>query len=490
MPRLPAALLAAALSACAPEPPRLPNIVVILCDNLGYGDTEPFGSRLHRTPNLQRMASEGRLLTHFYSSSGVCTPSRASLMTGCYAQRIGLHANPRDGLVLRPVSPYGIHPDEHTIAETMRSHGYATGIIGKWHLGDQPRFLPTRHGFDSFFGIPYSDDMTQDRGRRQTAYEGGRWPPLPLMEDERVVEAPVDRNLLTQRYTNRALDFIEAHVARPFFLYLAQAMPGSEMEPFASPQFRGSSRNGPWGDAVEELDWSAGQILDKLVEQGLDRNTLVLWTSDNGAPLARDATSPTRGSNLPLHGRGYTTAEGGFRVPGIAWWPGTIPAGTESPELMSMIDLLPTFAALAGAELDPDRSIDGLDVRNALLGLGDAKSPRKTLYYYQQDELQAVRSGPWKLFLPLAGPGLRHPHFGSEPSDRPLLFHLRDDPGSQENIAAQHPDRVEELLRIAERAKAELGDRGVTGDGQRPPGKVENAQPQVAPPVGRRRPQA
>lgn len=472
-----ASLLAIALGACSTGEDRSPNFVVILCDNLGYGDTQPFGSELHHTPNLNGMAAEGRRLTHFYASAGVCTPSRASLVTGCYAQRVGLHTNPRDGLVLRPVSPYGLRADETTIAEVLRARGYATAIIGKWHLGDQPAFLPTRHGFDLFFGIPYSDDMTQDRGRGRAEFDGDLWPPLPLMEGEAVIEAPVDRTLLTKRYTERALNYIEENAGRPFFLFLAQAMPGSESVPFASAEFSGKSRNGAWGDAVEELDWSTGQILDKLVETGLDRKTFVLWTSDNGAPLAADITRPTRGSNLPLHGRGYTTGEGGFRVPAIAWWPGTIPPGTQSDELMSVIDLLPTLAAIAGAATPHDRAIDGMDVGDALLGIGAERSLRTELYYYQQDELQAVRTGTWKLFLPLANSGRRHPHFGSQPSDQPLLFNLADDVGSKNNLASARPDKVEELLQVAERARATLGDRGVRGTGQRPPGQVEAPKP-------------
>ena len=238
------------------------------------------------------MAREGLKLTHFYATAGVCTPSRASLLTGAYAQRVGMHANPRDGQVLRPISPYGLHPDEITIAESLKPLGYATAVIGKWHLGDQPEFLPTRQGFDSFFGIPYSDDMTQAVGRRiGERMDGVRWPPLPLMENETVIEAPVDRNLLTRRFTQHALEFIEENRDRPFFLYLPHAMPGSTRSPFASKRFRGKSRNGPWGDSVEELDWSTGRILDKLVELELDRHTLVIWTSDNGAPLSRNGDS-------------------------------------------------------------------------------------------------------------------------------------------------------------------------------------------------------
>ena len=457
---------------------RPPNIILLVADNLGYGDTEPFGSQHHRTPSLNRMAREGRKLTHFYSTAGVCTPSRASLMTGCYAQRIGLHTNPRDGLVLRPISPYGLHADEITIAELLRPEGYATAIIGKWHLGDQPEFLPTRHGFDSYLGIPYSDDMTRQLSRRnRERFGGGAWPPLPLLRNEIVIEAPVDRNLLTKRYTEQALRYIDEHADRPFFLYLAHAMPGSTASPFASEAYRGGSSNGPWGDSIEELDWSTGQILDKLVQTGLSARTLVLWTSDNGAPLASDPSSPSRGSNLPLYGRGYTTAEGAFRVPAIAWWPGAIPASSESDELISMLDILPTLARLAGAESPRDRKIDGQDVGDALLGRGAARSPRKELYYYQQDELQAVRWGKWKLFVPLPEPTNRHPHFGTVGSSVPLLFDLEADVGSENDLATTHPEVVRRLMRIAAKARAELGDRGSSGSGQRRRGQVEAPQP-------------
>ncbi len=476
------ALSALALAGCSADPERPPNIVVLLCDNLGYGDTEPFGSTLHRTPHLERMAREGRRLTHFYASAGVCTPSRASFMTGCYAQRVGLHRTPRDGHVLRPVSPYGLDAGETTVAELLRARGYATAMIGKWHLGDQPAFLPTRHGFDSYFGIPYSDDMTQRRGRASERFESDRWPPLPLMEGERVVEAPADRNLLTKRYTERALGYIETNRDRPFFLFLSHAMPGSERVPFASDGFRGNSRNGAWGDAVEELDWSTGQILGKLEETGLDRGTLVLWTSDNGAPLAADPASRARGSNRPLHGRGYTTAEGAFRVPAIAWWPGTILAGTESDELISLIDMLPTFAALSGTQVPEGREIDGLDVTDALIGRGRARSPRRDLYYYHEDTLHAVRSGPWKLFLPLQRPGTRHPHFPDGDLGRPLLFNLADDPGSESDLASSRPEVVEHLMTVAERARAVLGDGEARGSGQRPPGRVDSPRPAVLTP--------
>lgn len=476
------ALFGVRLSEAVGDDRPVPNLIVVFCDNLGYGDIEPFGSTLHRTPNLNRMAREGRKFTHFYVSAGVCTPSRASIMTGCYAQRVGMHDNPRDGWVLRPVSPYGLHPDEVTVAQVLKSQGYATGIIGKWHLGDQLEFLPTRHGFDSFFGIPYSDDMTQQAGQRLgTRMDGHLWPPLPLMEDETVIEAPVDRDLLTRRYSDRALAFIEENQHRPFFLYLAEAMPGSTAAPFASPEFQGSSRNGPWGDAVQELDWSLGRILDKLVQLGIDGRTLVVWTSDNGAPGWPDMDDLSRGSNRPLFGRGYTTAEAGFRVPTLMWWPGKIPAGTECDQLATTMDLLPTFAHLAGAGPPRDRIIDGRDIRPLIFGEPGAQTPHDAFYYYAQDQLQAVRSGPWKLFLPLASFS-RHPHFRKGQASEPLLFHVVDDVGSTRNVASQHPDQVRRLTALAEIARADLGDAGRPGANQRPPGKVDDPQPRLLEP--------
>ena len=466
-----------------------PNFIVIFCDNLGYGDVEPFGSKLHRTPHLNRMASEGRKFTHFYVSSSVCTPSRASIMTGCYAQRVGMHTNARDGQVLRPVSPYGLHPNEVTIAEVLKERGYATGIIGKWHLGDQPDFLPTRQGFDSFLGIPYSDDMTANVGKRIAAQDtpqyrlldGELWPPLPLMENETVIEAPVDRDLLTKRNTERANQFIEQHKDKPFFLYLPHAMPGSTQTAFASAAFKGKSQNGRWGDSIEELDWSTGQILDKLVELGIDKRTLVVWTSDNGAPM-RGKNDLSRGSNLPLHGRLATTGEGGFRVPTIMWWPGKVPAGTVCSELATTMDLLPTFARLAGGAPPGDRSIDGRDIQPLITGEPNATSPHEAFYYYHQDQLQAVRSGPWKLFLPLNS-FLRHPHFRTGEQATALLFNVVDDIRSQHNVAEEHPDIVQHLTRLAEQARDDLGDSVRQGTGQRKAAKVEQPVPQVLKPA-------
>jgi arylsulfatase A-like enzyme len=467
---------------------RKPNFIVIFTDNLGYGDIEPFGSTVHRTPNLNRMAKEGRKFTHFCVTAGVCTPSRSSLVTGCYSQRAGMHDNPRDGWVLRPVSPYGLNPSEITIAEVLKERGYATAMVGKWHLGDQPEFLPTAQGFDYFFGIPYSDDMTEGAGKRfwdrnEKAGKknvGAPWPPLPLMENDKVIEAPVDRDGLTKRYTEKALEWITEHKEGPFFLYFPQAMPGSTSTPFSSPEFRGKSANGPWGDSIEELDWSQGQLLDKLEELGIDKNTLVIWTSDNGAPIRPEPGNLSRGSNQPLHGSGYTTSEGAFRVPTIMWWPGTVPAGTVSSEFCTTMDLLPTFAHMAGGQAPQDRKIDGHDIKSLIVGEAGAKSPYEVFYYYDGTQLQAVRSGPWKLFLPLED-FRSHPHFSrkKKDSDKPLLFNVVEDVSSSHNVAADHPDVVARLTKLAEAGRADLGDGKNPGAGQREIGRVDAPSPRV-----------
>lgn len=453
---------------------RKPNFIVVFCDNLGYGDIEPFGSTLHRTPNLNRMAKEGRKFTHFCVTAGVCTPSRASLLTGCYAQRVGMHVNDRDGQVLRPVSPYGLHPDEVTIAEVLKQQGYATAIVGKWHLGDQLEFLPTRQGFDWFFGVPYSDDMTE----RVWKKDGSKWPPLPLMENETVIEAPCDRDGLTKRYTERAMHWIAKHKDEPFFLYFPQAMPGSTKTPFSSPAFKGKSKNGPWGDAIEELDWSIGVMLDQLVELDIAKNTFVIWTSDNGAPINRDPSDLSRGSNRPLHGRGYTTSEGAFRVPTIVWQPGMVPAGTVCEELATTMDLLPTFAKLAGATLPRERKIDGYDIAGLLFRESDSKTPYRALYYYHQDQLQAVRSGPWKMFLPVENASA-HPHFSRTTKPTTLMFNVVDDISCKHNVAAEHPKIVAKLNQLAELARNDLGDKGKPGRGQRPIGKAAIVSPRL-----------
>lgn len=456
-------LLGAAASLAA-APKRPPNIILILADNLGHGDTGCYGGIGIGTPRIDAMAKEGIRFTSFYASSGVCTPSRASIMTGCYPRRVGLHLTDPDGMVLRPVSPNGLHPDEVTIAEVLKERGYATSLIGKWHLGDQPEFLPTRQGFDSFFGIPYSDDMA---GGRQPG-----WPPLPLMENEKVIEAPVDRDFLTRRYTERAVETIRRHGSRPFFLYLAHAMPGSTPRPFASPEFRGKSARGPWGDAVEEIDWSTGRILDTLRESGLDRDTLVIWTSDNGAPRH----DGRQGSNLPLSGWGYTTAEGGQRIPCIARWPGHIPSGRTCDAVGTLMDWFPTAAALCGAKLPAGRPIDGKNLVPLLEGRTE-RSPHEAFYYYHGPQLQAVRSGRWKLVLPLEKrwTGLR----GVTGRGEMRLYDLDADPAESRDVAPAHPSAVKRLMALAEKARAGFGDVDRTGRWQRPAGHVAHPSPRL-----------
>lgn len=452
-------LLVSTAAVCAADKP---NILFVFCDNLGNGDVACFNPLTkHRTPHLDKMAAEGMRLTSFYSASGVCTPSRAAAMTGCYPRRVNLHVSNKGTFVLQPVAPKGLHPQETTVAEVLKSAGYSTTIIGKWHLGDQPEFLPTRQGFDSYFGIPYSDDMTKDK-------MPDIWPELPLMRDEKVIEAPVDRDYLTKRYTEEAIRYIEAHQDKPFFLYLPHAMPGSTQHAYSSPAFRGKSANGEWGDSVEELDWSMGEILAALKRLGLDEKTLVIWTSDNGAPQR----NPPQGSNLPYKGWGYNTSEGAMRMPCIARWPGKIPAGTECKELASMLDLLPTFAALGSAEL-PANPIDGHDIRPLLFGEPGAKSPTdaRGFFYYHMGQLQAVRSGPWKLYLPLekklvSGKG--------RSAQVPLeLYNVRDDIAEESEVSAAEPEVVKRLLALAEAARRELGDDEREGGGQRPAGWVE-----------------
>ncbi len=448
----------AAESSRAAETP--PNIVLILCDNLGYGDIEPFGSEKHRTPHLNQLAKDGRKFTHFYSASGVCTPSRAALMTGCYPQRVDMAIT--DGAVLRPVSPIGLNPQEWTIAEHLQQAGYATAAFGKWHLGDQPPFLPTSQGFDHYEGIPYSDDMTPR--------EGQIWPPLPLMKNTEVVSAPVDRNLLTRDLNRAACDWIREHKDEPFFVYMPECMPGSTQAPFASDDFRGKSENGPWGDSIEELDWSVGQVVKTLEELGLREKTLLIWTSDNGAPRR----NPEQGSNGPLGGWGYTTHEGGQRVPCIMSWPGTIPAGTECDELTTMMDFYPTFVELSGAPLKSDARRDGHNILGLMTGEKD-ESPYEAFYYYQMDQLQAVRAGEWKLFLPIE----TRPRSSNDRSRQQAeqLYNVANDPGESNDVADEHPKIVKRLTALAEKGRKMLGDRGQPSDQVRPHGIFENPQP-------------
>lgn len=448
-----------------------PNVIIMLMDNLGYGDVGCYGSNRHRTPNIDRLASQGMRLTDFYSTSGVCTPSRASLMTGCYPRRVNMHCGGRGTSVLMPIDPKGLHPDEVTLADVLRDRGYATACVGKWHLGDQPPFLPTRHGFDTFFGVPYSEDMVPG-----DAHPG--WPPLPLMRQEEVVEAPVDRDFLTRRYTEESIRFIRENADRPFFLYLPHAMPGSCDEPFASSAFRGRSRNGIYGDCVEELDWSAGAIMDTLDELNLANNTLIIWTSDNGA-VEHD---PPQGSNAPLNGWGYSTTEGGQRVPCIIRWPERIPAGEVQSKVTTMMDFLPTIRHITDGQLPVAREIDGHQIMDLLTGEPEASSPYDStgFFYYHMQQLQAVRAGRWKLYLPLDRKitALSLSHAESVPAEA-RLYDLRSDIGEENEVSTEHPKMVERLMGLAEKARRDLGDMGREGVNQRRAGWVDEPVPQI-----------
>lgn len=444
-----------------------PNIILIFCDDLGYGDIEPFGAQQHQTPNLVRMANEGIKLTDFYVASGVCTPSRASIMTGSYPRRVDMHVNavpPGTSTmrqVLFAVAHKGLHPEEETIADILKNEGYSTAMVGKWHLGDQSEVLPTRQGFDSYFGIPYSNDM----GAGQ--FEGN--PPLPLIIDETVLEAPVDQDLLTKRYTEESLKFISNTKNKPFFLYLAHNMPHNPVH--ASDQFKGTSRNNTYGDAVQEIDWSVGKILDRLDSLGLSENTLVIFTSDNGA-------APRFGGiNSPLTGYKGSTDEGGMRVPALFRWKGMIPEGATSNELVTSMDILPTVAALAKAKL-PSKPIDGQNVWDILIQKAGATTPHKAFYYYQVDQLQAVRSGDWKLFLPLENKKL-FVHNDERGSVEARLYNLSTDMREMNNLAKIHPEVVEELIKLAQKARAELGDGNVMGSGQRKALYIQSPVPQL-----------
>ncbi|MBL9115590.1 MAG: sulfatase [Verrucomicrobiaceae bacterium] len=464
--------LATTLGASVEESPRPPNVVVILCDNLGNGDIACFNpATKHRTPNLDRMAAEGRKFTSFYSASGVCTPSRAALMTGCYPRRVGLHISAIGAAVLQPVAQRGLNPHEETIAELLKERGYATACIGKWHLGDQQTFLPTRHGFDTFFGIPYSEDMVHDK------FPDRNWPPLPLLRDEKVMEAPVEAETLTERCTKEAVTFIKRHRSNPFFLYFPAPGPGSRAVCYPGKAFRGKSANGLYGDSIEELDWSAGEVLKAIRDAGVDSQTLVIWTNDNGAVNR----NPAQGSNAPYKGMGYSTSEGGMRMPCIVRWPGRIPANTECKELCTMMDILPTVAHLTGARL-PKLPIDGKDISNVILSTDAKGSPHDEtgFFYYQVEQLQAVRAGKWKLYLPIENKrGLGGKVKAKDSSQKLALYDVVNDPKELSEVSASNEAVVNRLLALAADARTRLGDGPTTGTGQRPAGWVDPAAPLI-----------
>ncbi|MHB8969979.1 MAG: sulfatase family protein [Pirellulaceae bacterium] len=449
---------------------RSPNIVVIFIDDMGYADIGPFGAREYATPNLDRMAAEGMKFTDFVVSSAVCSASRVALMTGCYHQRVGING------ALGPAAEVGIHADEMTLAELCKQQGYATACFGKWHLGHHPKFLPLQNGFDEYFGLPYSNDMWP-----QHPEVGPGFPRLPLIEGNRVIDAEVtddDQEQLTTWYTEHAVDFINRQRAQPFLLYVPHSMVHVPLH--VSDKFRGQSRRGLFGDVVMEVDWSVGEILKAIQSNGLDAQTLVIFTADNGPWLSYGDHA---GSAGPLREGKGTAFEGGIHEPTLMRWPGKIPAGTVSDELASTIDILPTVAALIGAKL-PAHTIDGRDIRPLMFAHPDARSPHESLYcYYAGGELQAIRDRQWKLYFPhtyrtLAG---RPGGSGGVPAKYVTaqigleLFDLKNDPGETSNVADRYPNELARLQKLAELARDDLGDALTTrsGPGVRPAGKLE-----------------
>ncbi len=404
---------------------RAPNFVILLADDLGYGDLGCYGHPTIRTPHLDRMAAEGIKLSQFYVAP-VCTPSRAALLTGRLPIRSGLNH------VLFPTSNGGISDNEITLAQALQARGYASSCIGKWHLGHLPAYLPTRHGFNHYFGIPYSNDMDVKKSGH---------PPIPLMRDVNIIEQPVVQETLTLRYTREALSFIRNHHAtaraQPFFLHVAYNFPHIPLH--AGKAFHGKSPRGLFGDVVEEIDWSVGQILAVLRDEGLADSTLVVFTSDNGPWLIQKLHGGSAG--LLREGKG-STWEGGVRVPCLAWWPGTIMPGRTALDLASELDLFPTCLDLAGAKIPEDRPIDGVSLAPLLRGTGP--SPRTHLFYYHATELFAVRRGPWKLHRKTVNPASTQEKVQTH--NPPLLFHLTTDPSEQFNVADRHPDVVERIL--------------------------------------------
>lgn len=431
----------AACSAIAADVPEKPNVVIFLCDDLGYGDLGCYGHPSIRTPNIDRMAREGMKFTNFYSASEVCTPSRAALLTGRLPVRTGMCSNTRR--VLFPDSAGGLPPTEITLAKALRERGYATACVGKWHLGHLPKYLPTSHGFGSYFGIPYSNDMDRraalgPKGRAAFLNPKSEYWNVPLLRDTKEIERPADQTTITKRYTEEAVKFIRASKDKPFFLYLAHNMPHVPL--FASKAHKGKSERGPYGDAVEEVDWSLGQVLDVLRKEKLDRKTLVFFTSDNGPWLIFGEHGGSAG--LLREGKG-STWEGGMRVPGIAWWPGTVPAGVTTHELACTMDLFTTAVRLAGGKVPDDRPIDGLDLTPLLTGKG--KSPRDTMFYYRGPDLYAVRHGPWKAhFITRSGYGRDKP----VEHDPPELYHLGRGPGEKTNVAKDNPKVLAKIREI------------------------------------------
>lgn len=477
-----AGLAAMPIAGTAKEPakPQTPNIILIFCDDLGYGDLSCYGASQYKTPNLDQMAAKGIRFTSFLSAQAVCSASRAGILTGCYPNRVGISG------ALFPNSKIGLNPSEETIAEVLKKRNYKTAAIGKWHLGHLPEFLPLQQGFDEYLGIPYSNDMwpVNYDGSPFSAQKQDRkidFPPLPLIEgNEKIREFNTleDQSEITTIYTERAVKFINQNKKAPFFIYLAHSMPHVPLA--VSSKFKGKSEQGLYGDVIMEIDWSVGEILKALEKNGLDRNTLVIFTSDNG-PWMNFGNHG--GSNGGLREGKGASFEGGQRVPCLMYWPGNIQEGTVCNKLASTIDLLPTFAAITQAPL-PEKKIDGVNILPLLKGDEKAHPRESFLYYYRQNSLEAIRKGDWKLVFAHPGrtyigfkpgadgfPGGTNENFPHEEG----LYDLRRDPGERFDVKEHYPEVVAELKKLADAAREDLGDdiRKAPGKNRRQPGKVE-----------------
>lgn len=439
------AMLSAGIISRVSGADRPPNVVIIFCDDLGYGDLACFGSPNIRTPHLDRMAAEGQKWTSFYVASPVCTPSRAALMTGRYPVRNGMMSARR--VVLFPNSGGGLPAKEVTLAELLKQKGYATGAFGKWHLGHLPQFLPTAQGFDTYFGIPYSNDMDGTRAAREyhqksrldpTFHPPHDWWNVPLMRDEKVVERPADQRTITKRYADEAIKFIKTNKEKSFFVYLANSMPHIPL--LASDQFRGKSPRGLYGDVIEEIDHNVGRVLQTLRDEGLDKNTLVVFSSDNGPWLTFKSHG---GSAGPLRAGKGTTFEGGQRVPTVFWWPNKIKAGSTVTQMGSTLDMMATLASLTGTKAPTDRKLDSYDLSPALLGKGN--SPRKEFFYWTRAKLHAVRSGDYKMHVVQREPI----NYGREVKlTKPELYQINHDVAEQFDVADKKPAVIEQLQKL------------------------------------------
>lgn len=437
-------LIAVLLFACAPALADKPNFILIFTDDQGYNDLGCFGSETIKTPHIDQMAKEGRRFTSFYIPANICTPSRSALMTGCYPKRISMERG-----VIFPKDNHGLHPEEVTIAEVLKSAGYATACIGKWHLGHRKSFLPTSQGFDSYYGIPYSNDMTHpgEKGKGNTrvwSSDDQAWQAwkTPLMQDDEIIELPVNQQTITHRYTSKAIEFVTANRDKPFFLYLAHTMPHVPL--FVPKETFNPDKDKAYVTVIEHIDTEVGRLMKAVRDLGLSKNTYVIYTSDNGPWLS---FGPLGGCAKPLRAGKFSTYEGGHRVPCVMWGPGRIPANTSTEAIASTLDLFPSFAKLAGAEMKSRGVIDGKDITAVIHGSDD--SPRNELLYYSgRGGLEGLRQGDWKIRI--AGKKKK------QNSAKPELYNLKDDIGESNNLAEKMPEKVEAMRKRMRELDAEI----------------------------------